>query len=39
MSRQMPNARVVELKGHHFLFISNQDEVVREMRQFLLKGP
>ena len=37
--RQMPNARVVELKGHHFLFISNQDEVVREMRQFLLNAP
>jgi pimeloyl-ACP methyl ester carboxylesterase len=33
--RQLPNARVVEFKGHHFLFISNQDEVVREMRQFL----
>jgi pimeloyl-ACP methyl ester carboxylesterase len=37
--RQMPNAKVVELKGHHFLFISNQDEVVREMRQFLLNRP
>lgn len=36
--RQLPDARVVELKGHHFLFISNQDEVVREMRQFLLNG-
>jgi non-heme chloroperoxidase len=37
--RQMPNVKVVELKGHHFLFISNQGEVVREMRQFLLNGP
>jgi pimeloyl-ACP methyl ester carboxylesterase len=37
--RQMPDARIVELKGHHFLFISNQDDVVREMRQFLLNGP
>jgi pimeloyl-ACP methyl ester carboxylesterase len=36
--REMPNARVVELKGHHFLFISNQDEVVSDMRQFLLNG-
>jgi pimeloyl-ACP methyl ester carboxylesterase len=33
---QMPKAKMVELKGHHFLFISNQDEVVKEMRQFLL---
>lgn len=33
--RQQPNARIVELKGHHFLFISNQDEVVKEMRGFL----
>ena len=33
----MPNAMVVEVKnGHHFLFVSNQDEVVREMRRFLL---
>jgi non-heme chloroperoxidase len=36
--RQAPNARVIELKGHHFLFISNADEVVREMRRFLLNG-
>jgi non-heme chloroperoxidase len=36
--RQMPDARIVELKGHHFLFISNQDQVVTEMRQFLLSG-
>jgi pimeloyl-ACP methyl ester carboxylesterase len=39
LRQQMPNAKVVELKGHHFLFISNQDEVVREMRRFLLQGP
>ena len=38
LRREMPSAKVVELKGHHFLFISNQDEVVREMRRFLLKG-
>jgi pimeloyl-ACP methyl ester carboxylesterase len=37
--RQIPKAKVIELKGHHFLFISNQDEVVREMRRFLLSGP
>jgi surfactin synthase thioesterase subunit len=35
LKRQMRQARVVELDGHHFLFISNQDEVVREMRKFL----
>jgi non-heme chloroperoxidase len=34
--RQMPDARIVELKGHHFLFISNQEQVVTEMREFLL---
>jgi hypothetical protein len=37
--RQVPAARIVELNGHHFLFLSNQDEVVKEMRQFLLKKP
>ena len=37
VSRQMPNAKVVEIKnGHHFLFVSNQDMVVQEMRRFLL---
>lgn len=35
LKREMPHARVVELKGHHFLFISNQDEVVKAMRDFL----
>lgn len=39
VKRQMPNVRAIELKGHHFLFISNQDEVVGEMRRFLLNGP
>jgi pimeloyl-ACP methyl ester carboxylesterase len=34
--RQMPSARLVELKGHHFLFISNEEEVIKEMRSFLL---
>jgi non-heme chloroperoxidase len=37
--RQLPNARIIEMKGHHFLFISNQDEVVSEMRRFLLNRP
>lgn len=36
--QQMPKVKVVEMKGHHFLFISNQDEVVGEMRRFLLNG-
>ena len=34
--RQMPDAKIVELKGHHFLFISNEEQVVTEMREFLL---
>jgi non-heme chloroperoxidase len=35
--REMRKGRVVELKDtHHYLFIKNQDEVVREMRKFLL---
>jgi pimeloyl-ACP methyl ester carboxylesterase len=35
LQRQLPDARIVRLNGHHFLFISNADEVVREMRKFL----
>jgi pimeloyl-ACP methyl ester carboxylesterase len=36
-SKEMRKGRVVELKNsHHFMFIKNQDEVVREMRKFLL---
>ncbi|HZB27375.1 MAG TPA: alpha/beta hydrolase [Gemmatimonadales bacterium] len=35
LQREMPHARVIELQGHHFLFISNEDEVVQEMREFL----
>jgi pimeloyl-ACP methyl ester carboxylesterase len=35
--REMRNGRIIELKdSHHYLFIKNQDEVVREMRKFLL---
>ena len=37
VGRQMPSAKVVEVRnGHHFLFFSNQDQVLREMRRFLL---
>jgi pimeloyl-ACP methyl ester carboxylesterase len=39
LRRQRPDARIVELNGHHFLFVSNQNEVVSEMRQFLLNKP
>ena len=39
LRRQMPGARVVEMRGHHFLFISNQDDVVREIRGHLLGSP
>jgi len=37
----MVKGRVVELRGaHHYLFISNEAEVVREMSAFLLAdGP
>ncbi len=36
--REMRKGRVIELRNsHHYLFITNQDEVVREMRNFLLK--
>jgi pimeloyl-ACP methyl ester carboxylesterase len=35
--KEMPKGRVVEVSNsHHYLFIKNQDEVVREMRKFLL---
>jgi len=35
--REMTRARVIELpNANHFLFIDRQDEVVREMRAFLL---
>jgi pimeloyl-ACP methyl ester carboxylesterase len=35
--REVRKGRVVELRdSHHYLFIKNQDEVVREMRKFLL---
>lgn len=35
--REMRKGQVIELNNsHHYLFIKNQDEVVREMRKFLL---
>ena len=35
--KEMRKGRVVELtNSHHYLFIKNQDQVVREMRKFLL---
>ena len=35
--KEMRKGRVVELRNtHHYLFIKNQDDVVREMRKFLL---
>jgi non-heme chloroperoxidase len=39
LRRQMPHARIVELQGHHFLFISNEAEVVRHLRAFLRSKP
>jgi pimeloyl-ACP methyl ester carboxylesterase len=34
---EMRKGRIIELKNsHHYLFIKSQDEVVREMRKFLL---
>lgn len=35
--KEMRKGRIVELKNsHHYIFIKNQDEVIREMRKFLL---
>jgi non-heme chloroperoxidase len=35
--REMRKGRVIELRNsNHYLFITNQDEVIREMRKFLL---
>lgn len=35
--REMRKGRVIEVRdSHHYLFIKSQDEVVREMRKFLL---
>lgn len=35
--REMRKGRIIELKdSHHYMFIKSQDEVVREMRKFLL---
>jgi len=31
----LPDARVVRLKSSHYVFISNEPEVLREMRTFL----
>lgn len=31
----VPRARVIRLQGHHFIFISNEADVLREMRAFL----
>jgi pimeloyl-ACP methyl ester carboxylesterase len=37
--REAPHARVVTIPGHHFLFLSSRDAVVRELRAFLLPSP
>ena len=35
--KELPKGRVIEVKNsHHYLFIKSRDEVVREMRKFLL---
>jgi pimeloyl-ACP methyl ester carboxylesterase len=31
----VPSARVIRLRGHHYIFISNEADVLREMRAFL----
>ena len=34
--REVPDGQVVELRGaHHYVFISHEQDVLREMRQFL----
>lgn len=36
-AREVPQARVIEMPAtHHWLFVHKRDEVLREMRQFLL---
>ena len=37
--REMPHAVVQRLKGHHFLFITNEAEVLAAMRAFLAHLP
>jgi len=32
-----PTARVIRLRGHHYNFITNEADVLREMRAFLGK--
>ena len=34
---EMKKGRVIEMDSNHYLFITNQDEVIREMRKFLRK--
>jgi hypothetical protein len=31
----VPGARVVRLRGHHYIFVSNEADVLREMGAFL----
>jgi hypothetical protein len=31
----VPKARVIRLRGHHYIFITNEADVLREMRAFL----
>jgi hypothetical protein len=35
LERGVPSARVVRLRGDHFIFLSNEPDVLREMRNFL----
>ncbi len=33
----VPSARVIRIKGVHYVFLSNESDVLREMRSFLSK--
>jgi hypothetical protein len=33
----MPSARMLKLRGMHFIFISNESEVINAIRQFIVK--
>ena len=35
LERGVPTARVIRLRGDHFIFLSNEPETLREMRAFL----
>ena len=35
----VPNARILHLSGHHYVFVAHRDAVIAAMRRFLLRTP